>query len=90
MIDSVRSEDVVIVSNTYPDSGIIQTILLLGAIRDVRKEGFKPEKEFGADKDDVGGSIFLAIPPMDILAKIKDSQQSLFLQSRSRCIGKVL
>ena len=31
-VDSVRSEDVVLVSNTFPDSGIIQTILLLGAI----------------------------------------------------------
>ena len=27
-VDSVRSEDVVLVSNTFPDSGIIQTILL--------------------------------------------------------------
>ena len=35
-IDSVRSENVILVSNTYPDSGILQTILLLGAIRDVR------------------------------------------------------
>ena len=34
-IDSVRSENVVLVSNTYPDSGLLQTILLLGAIRDV-------------------------------------------------------
>ncbi len=62
-IDPVRSEDVILVSNTYPDSGIIQTILLLGAIRDVRKGRVSSLKEeFGADKDDVGGGIFLAIP----------------------------
>lgn len=31
-IDAIRSEPVVLVSNTYPDSGILQTILLLEAI----------------------------------------------------------
>ena len=36
-IESVRSEAVILVSNTFPDSGIMQTLLLLGAIRDVRK-----------------------------------------------------
>ena len=62
-IDSVRSEDVILVSNTYPDSGIMQTILLLGAIRDVRKGRVSSLKEeFGADQDDVGAGIFLAIP----------------------------
>ena len=36
-IESVRSERVILVSNTFPDSGIMQTLFLLGAIRDVRK-----------------------------------------------------
>ena len=36
-IESVRSESVVLVSNTFPDSGIMQTLFLLGAVRDVRK-----------------------------------------------------
>ena len=35
-IDAVRSEPVVLVSNTYPDSGIVSTLLLLEAIADVR------------------------------------------------------
>ena len=35
-IESVRSEPVVLVSNTYPDSGVLETILLLEAIASVR------------------------------------------------------
>ena len=37
MIDSIREEQVVLVSNTFPDSGIIETLLMLEAINDVRK-----------------------------------------------------
>ena len=36
-IDAIRSEPVVLVSNTYPDSGIVNTVLLLEAIADVRR-----------------------------------------------------
>ena len=62
-IDSVRSEEVVLVSNTFPDSGIMQTILLLGAIRDVRKGELSNLKgEAQGDADDVGPGVFLAIP----------------------------
>ena len=62
-IDAIRSEPVVLVSNTYPDSGIIQTILLLGAIRDVRKGDLSNLKgEVPEEMDDVGPGVFLAIP----------------------------
>ena len=62
-IDSVRSENVVLVSNTYPDSGILQTILLLGAIRDVRMGDLSNLKGEGdIDVGNVGPGIFLAIP----------------------------
>tara|TARA_B100000287_G_scaffold175752_1_gene165747 strand:+ start:90 stop:1019 length:930 start_codon:yes stop_codon:yes gene_type:complete len=62
-IEDVRSEDVVLVSNTYPDSGIIQTILLLGAIRDVRKGDLSNLKgELEGEEDDVGPGLYLAIP----------------------------
>tara|TARA_Y100000588_G_scaffold383978_1_gene474374 strand:+ start:3972 stop:4901 length:930 start_codon:yes stop_codon:yes gene_type:complete len=62
-VDSVRSEDVVLVSNTFPDSGIIQTILLLGAIGDVRKGDLANLKGEGRENaDDVGPGVFLAIP----------------------------
>ena len=61
-IQQVRSERVVLVSNTYPDSGIMQTLLLLGAIGDVRKGNLSSLKDDFEDADDVGPGIFLAIP----------------------------
>ena len=62
-IDSVRSENVILVSNTYPDSGILQTILQLGAIRDVRMGSLSNLKAEGdIDSTNVGPGIFLAIP----------------------------
>ena len=62
-IEAIRAEPVVLVSNTYPDSGILQTILLLEAIGDVRKGDLKNLK--GVDPQsmpDVGAGIYLAIP----------------------------
>ena len=62
-IESVRSEPVVLVSNTYPDSGVLETILLLEAIASVRKgdlsnyKGEEPQR-----LPDVGPGVFLAIP----------------------------
>ena len=35
--EQIRSEPVILVSNTYPDSGIMRTILLLDANGDVRR-----------------------------------------------------
>ena len=62
-IESVRSESVVLVSNTFPDSGIMQTLLLLGAIRDVRKGNLSSLKgEWSGNSEDVGAGVFLAIP----------------------------
>ena len=62
-IESVRSERVVLVSNTFPDSGIMQTLFILGAIRDVRRGDLSSLKgEWGGDTSDVGPGVFLAIP----------------------------
>ena len=62
-IESVRSERVVLVSNTFPDSGIMQTLFLLGAIRDVRRGNLSSLKgEWDGDTSDVGPGVFLAIP----------------------------
>ena len=36
VIEAVRKEPVVLVSNTFPDSGIVETLLMLEAINDVR------------------------------------------------------
>ena len=62
-IESLRSEKVVLVSNTYPDSGIMQTVLLLGAINDVRRGNLSNLKGEGEQQmDDVGPGVILAIP----------------------------
>ena len=62
-IDAVRAEPVVLVSNTYPDSGVVQTVLLLEAVADVRKgELSNLEEEEPQSLDDVGPGIYLAIP----------------------------
>ena len=62
-IESVRSEPVVLVSNTYPDSGVLETILLLEAIASVREGDLSNYKnEEPQSLPDVGPGIFLAIP----------------------------
>ena len=62
-IEAIRAEPVVLVSNTYPDSGILQTILLLEAIGDVRKGNLKNLKQVEPQNmPDVGAGIYLAIP----------------------------
>jgi ribose-phosphate pyrophosphokinase len=62
-IEAIRSEPVVLVSNTYPDSGILQTILLLEAVGDVRKGNLENLKEVEPQNmPDVGPGLYLAIP----------------------------
>ena len=62
-INAVRAEPVVLVSNTYPDSGVVQTILLLEAVADVRKGELSNLKEEEPQSlNDVGPGIYLAIP----------------------------
>ena len=59
----IRSEPVILVSNTFPDSGIMRTILMLEAINDVRKGDLENFKQEGAQKlDDVGPGVYLAVP----------------------------
>ena len=62
-IDAIRSEPVVLVSNTYPDSGIVNTVLLLEAIADVRRGDLSNIKgEEPQSMEDVGRGVYLAIP----------------------------
>ena len=61
--DEIRSEPVILVSNTFPDSGIMRTILMLEAINDIRRgdlENFKGEGEQKLEY--VGPGVFLAVP----------------------------
>ena len=62
-IDADRAEPVVLVSHTSPDSGVVQTVLLLEAVADVRKGELSNLKEEEPQSlDDVGPGIYLAIP----------------------------
>ena len=62
-IEAVRKEPVVLVSNTFPDAGIVETLLLLEALRDVREGRTENLKEIGPQSmDDVGGGVIVAIP----------------------------
>ena len=46
-IEAVRNEPVVLVSNTFPDAGIVETLLMLEAINDVRKGNMENLREIG-------------------------------------------
>ncbi|MBT60179.1 MAG: hypothetical protein CMA63_01325 [Euryarchaeota archaeon] len=63
VIQAVRSEPVVLVSNTFPDAGIVETLLMLEAINDVRRGNMDNLNQIGPQSmDDVGPGILLAIP----------------------------
>tara|TARA_B100001248_G_scaffold211129_1_gene165369 strand:+ start:1055 stop:1963 length:909 start_codon:yes stop_codon:yes gene_type:complete len=63
VIEAIRNDKVVLVSNTFPDSGIIETLLMLEAINDVRRGNVHNLREIGPQSlDDVGPGILLAVP----------------------------
>jgi ribose-phosphate pyrophosphokinase len=62
-IEAVRKEPVVLVSNTFPDAGIVETLLLLEALRDVREGRTDNLKEIGPQSmEPVGPGVIVAIP----------------------------
>ena len=62
-IEAVRNEPVVLVSNTFPDAGIVETLLLLNALKDVRSGKTENLKQIGPQTmADVGPGIIVAIP----------------------------
>ena len=62
-IDALREEPVVLVSNTFPDSGIVETLLMLDAIQDVRAGRLQNLREIGPQTlPDVGKGVILAVP----------------------------
>ena len=62
-IESVRKEPVVLVSNTFPDAGIVETLLLLEALRDVRAGRTDNLKGIGPQQmEPVGPGVIVAIP----------------------------
>ena len=62
-IAAVRKEPVVLVSNTFPDAGIVETLLLLEALRDVRAGRTDNLKQIGPQSmENVGPGVIVAIP----------------------------
>jgi len=62
-IEAVRKEPVVLVSNTFPDAGIVETLLLLEALRDVREGRTDNLKEIGPQSmEPVSSGVIVAIP----------------------------
>lgn len=61
-IEPMRSGPVVLVSNAYPDSGIIETLLLLEAIDDVRAGRLSDLRDGDGDVEAVGPGVLLAVP----------------------------
>jgi ribose-phosphate pyrophosphokinase len=62
-IEAVRKEPVVLVSNTFPDAGIVETLLLLEALRDVRAGRTENLKGIGPQEmTPVDPGVIVAIP----------------------------
>ena len=62
-IEALRKKPVVLVSNTFPDSGIVETLLMLDAIQDVRSGRLQNLREIGPQTlPDVGKGVILAVP----------------------------
>ncbi len=61
-IDAIRSEPVVLVANTYPDQGVLETLFLMEAIMDVRNGNLSSLGTGNEVLDTVGPGVILAVP----------------------------
>ena len=61
--NSMRSEPVIVVSSTFPDNGIVQTMMMLAGVADIQKGDLSNLKGEGAQNlDDLGRRVLLAVP----------------------------
>ena len=75
-INAVRSEPVVVVATTFPDDGIVEALLMLEAIHDVRSGNLQNLMGDGPENlEDVGPGIFLAVPYFGYSRQDKRFQQ---------------
>tara|TARA_B100001564_G_scaffold102089_1_gene84039 strand:- start:3496 stop:4482 length:987 start_codon:yes stop_codon:yes gene_type:complete len=97
-IEALRSEPVVLVSNTFPDSGIVETLLMLDAIQDVREGRLQNLREIGPQTlPGVGKGVILAIPYFGYSRQDKRFKPGESISARAiaemlatRCDGMVL
>jgi ribose-phosphate pyrophosphokinase len=97
-IEGVRKEPVVLVSSTFPDSGIVETMLLLEAISDVRNGNLENIRQINPKRlEPVGPGIILAIPYFGYSRQDKRfkpgeaiSAQAIARLLASRCDGLVV
>ena len=62
-IEAIRKEPVVVVSNTFPDAGIVETLLMLKAISDVRKGTLENLRVIEPQRmENIGPGVYLAVP----------------------------
>ena len=97
-LEALRVEPVVLVSNTFPDSGIVETLLMLDAIQDVRAGRLQNLREIGPQTlPDVGKGVILAIPYFGYSRQDKRFKPGESISARAiaemlatRCDGMVL
>ena len=87
-IEEIRSNSVILVSNTFPDSCIVETLLLLEAIIDVRKGNLADIRGKGIDCEAIGPGIYLAIPYFGYSRQDKRFNQGEAVSARA--IGMLL
>ena len=88
-VSLVRNEPVVVVSNTFPDAGIVETLLLLDLLRDLREgrmenlRGIEPQSLAS-----VGQGLILAVPYFGYARQDKRFKPGEAVSARA--IGKLL
>ena len=87
-IDKIRSESIILVSNTFPDSGIIETLLLLEALDDVRNGYLSDIRNKDSNLEPVNNLLLLAIPYFGYSRQDKRFNQGEVISAKA--IGKLL
>ena len=87
-IEKIRSESIILVSNTFPDSGIIETLLLLEALDDVRNGNLSDIRNTDSNLEPVNNLLLLAIPYFGYSRQDKRFNQGEVISAKA--IGKML